>query len=348
MNPATVRSIAVFKLNHLGDAVTFLPTVAGLRAALPDAAILVVSSAATAVLYSRSIPGISVLPVNMGTARNGLSAGNLARLAWHLRTKGVDEALLSFDEPALAYCAAWLGGARHRIGFDLCGHRLQPSLTELIQGGVGRNVVDINFDLVRRISGQGDLAPRRVPVGYDSADQDAVAQRLATAGIGRGTRFVLLHAHSKHAYQRWPLANYRALSARLATAGLPTVALTQGFGQPVGEAVCLDGLTLPQLAALSAQARLFIGNNSGPMHVAASVGTPTLAIQGPTSPEWNIPWKDVPHEHLTAQNVACVPCDRLGRASDGQCANHQAPLACMNAVDVDRVFERAHALMAGA
>ncbi|WP_044564551.1 glycosyltransferase family 9 protein [Azospirillum sp. B4] len=342
----TTRSIAVFKLNHLGDAVTFLPTVAGLRAALPSANILVVCSAATAVLYRRSIPGVPVLAVDMSRGRNGLSAGNLARVAWRLKADAYREALLSFDEPSLSYCAAWLGGSRHRVGYDLCGHRLQPLLTDVIRPGLGRSVVDINFDLVRRAAGDATLMPQRVPVGHGAADAEAVTQRLAAGGIGRDIPFVLLHPYSKHSYQRWPLAHYAALSQRLAQAGLPTVALTQGFDEPVGRALRLDALTLPQLAALSARARLFIGSNSGPMHVAASMGTPVLALQGPTSPEWNIPWLDVPHEHLTASDVTCAPCERLGRKLGGHCANEAAPLACMKAIGIEQVMTRALALLA--
>lgn len=337
------RSICFFKINYLGDAVTFLPTVAGARAAFPGANIVVVCSTATADLYTGTFPGIRVVPVPRQSANGMRALGQIPRLWATLGFQTFDAALLSNDEPSLSLLAARFA-ARRRIGFDQAPERLHWCLSDILPATAGRNIVDINFDLVRRLAGDGALTPARTPIGFNEDDRDLVAKKLSELGIGRDVPFVLLHPFGKKRYQMWGNDKYRALADRLRDFGIDCAFLSGGPAERMEGAKVVAGLTVNQLAALCRTARLFVGSNSGPMHIAAAMGTPSLVIQGPTSAEWNIFWRDVPHKHLAALHVPCVPCERLGKVVL-DCTNYASPMACMAAISVDDAYAEAVSLL---
>jgi ADP-heptose:LPS heptosyltransferase len=96
---------------------------------------------------------------------------------------------------------------------------------------------------------------------------------------------------------------------------------------------------LKELACLLSMATLFVGNNSGPMHIAASMGTPCVVVQGPTSLRWEIFWDDVPHEIIRASHLPCVPCGEI------RCLNQEHPLACMKELPVKMVADHVIGLL---
>jgi ADP-heptose:LPS heptosyltransferase len=92
--------------------------------------------------------------------------------------------------------------------------------------------------------------------------------------------------------------------------------------------------TLGDLAALLEQCRLYVGGDTGPMHVASLVGTPVVQILGPTDPIENAPWVDTPSRSVRTP-VACSPCRRGCAAA-----------TCMRRVAPETVVEAARALLA--
>ena len=131
-----------------------------------------------------------------------------------------------------------------------------------------------------------------------------------------GHPLVLLHPGSGGADKRWPIGHFWALSATLRAGGLPCAVVCGPVETEAGLDVegCPDSVplirqsSLSDLIALAAAADLFVGNDSGPAHVAAAVGTPTLTLFGPTDPGI---WRPQgPHAR-----VVCAPdgvLDRLG------------------------------------
>ena len=86
-------------------------------------------------------------------------------------------------------------------------------------------------------------------------------------------------------------------------------------------------LTIDQLAAVVGNAQIFIGNNSGPLHLACALATPTISLMGPTFPDrW---WPIGDNHKVLRLGVACSPC------SLGRCSHH----TCLRALDVDLVFK---------
>jgi len=113
-----------------------------------------------------------------------------------------------------------------------------------------------------------------------------------------------------------------------------TKSILAGLPQPV---VDLSGLlSLKQLAALTARAKLFIGVDSAPMHIAAAMRTPTIALFGPSGEiEWG-PWQ-VPHRILTSAH-ACRPC-----GNDGCGGGKRSE--CLSDIPVERVLSAAEKLL---
>jgi ADP-heptose:LPS heptosyltransferase len=126
------------------------------------------------------------------------------------------------------------------------------------------------------------------------------------------------------------------------------VVLTSGPGEEdvltetariLSNSLILRGLTIPRLAELIRGASLYVGNDSGPMHLAAAVGTPTVAVWGSSdSTRWH-PWR-VPHQ-VVQNPFECNPCPGY------RCLVAKTPL-CIESVTIDQVTEAALALIAPA
>jgi ADP-heptose:LPS heptosyltransferase len=148
--------------------------------------------------------------------------------------------------------------------------------------------------------------------------------------------YVVIHPAALMETKRWPADRFGQLGRRIRERDL-NVVLTCGPGeerivgqvaQNIPSTTIMLGLTIPELAELIRGARLFIGNDSGPMHLAAAVGTPTLAIWGSSdSRRWR-PWGDA---HRVVQNpFECNPCPGY------RCLVADSPL-CIESVTISQV-----------
>lgn len=116
------------------------------------------------------------------------------------------------------------------------------------------------------------------------------------SSVARDPRLVVLHAGANWAWRRWPMENFVRLESELKAAGWKTRLL--GPEEKIG---------LRDLRDLLASAALFIGNDSGPLHLAASLDTPCVGLFGPNLPSRSGPWPL--DRHLTLrEEVPCCPC----------------------------------------
>jgi heptosyltransferase III len=339
--------ILVFKLNFLGDAIAFLPTVSAVRRIFPRASVDVVCTERTESIFSKSVFNIRTISVPRDSAHGVRGPMTVPKIARRLGRLRYDFALLSHDEPSFAYLLAAASLSRRRVGFDLINRHLRFLLSDVLHFEHGRSIVDLNFDLIRHISGQRTLRPTRVAIGYDAADVATVERRLLSIGLRTGTDFVVLHPFAKLRYREWGIRNYMTVARELTTRdGIPTVLVSETDPSELRWPLTLCGLSVHELAVLFERARLFVGNNSGPMHIAAAMGTPTRIPQGPSAPEWNVPWIDAPHRRAIATHLACVPCERVGRIV-GYCANDAYPGGCMLEISPELLLTHARQMLAG-
>ncbi|EEG10240.1 putative lipopolysaccharide heptosyltransferase III [Pseudogulbenkiania ferrooxidans] len=190
-----------------------------------------------------------------------------------------------------------------------------------VVAGNRRHTVELHLDALRRIGiqpGPDERALTLVP----GANAEAVAgARLTALGL-EPQRYILIHPTSRWLFKTWPVQHMASLIDALTARGeqvLLTAApdpaelamleqIQQKLARPV--ASLAGQLTLKELAAVIDQARLFVGMDSVPMHMAAALQTPTVALFGPSGDiEWG-PWK-VPHRVLT-EPLSCRPCGRDG------------------------------------
>jgi heptosyltransferase-3 len=161
--------------------------------------------------------------------------------------------------------------------------------------------------------------------------------------------FVVVHPASRWLFKTWPAERSAQLMDRLAADGRRIVmtcgpadaeqALVRRIGSLTSAPVIdLGGLlSLKELAALTARARLFIGVDSAPMHIAAAVGTPVVALFGPSGDiEW-APW-GVTHRVVASTRHACRPC-----GNDG-CGGSKVS-ECLTTLPVARVLDEVRSLL---
>ena len=162
-----------------------------------------------------------------------------------------------------------------------------------------------------------------------------------------GRPYVVIHPASVMATKRWAAEQFGAVARELArrdftivvTAGPGEEVCAGGVAKEIDGTVTLLGLTIPELAELIRGARLYIGNDSGPMHLAAAVGTPIVAVWGSSdSRRWR-PWSA---QHRVVQNpFECNPCPGY------RCLVANSPL-CIESVTVDQVNAAVNELLGSA
>lgn len=322
-----VRRVLVIKLRHHGDVLLTSPVFTALKRAAPHAEIDALVYRETLPMLERH-PAIEVLHSIDRSLKHRGPAAQLAgewRLWSALRARRFDLVVHLTDHPRGAWLSRTLGAryavaperARSGAFWRSCftHHYLLPRVTP-------RHTVESNLDALRRIGiwpDDGDKPLVLVP----GADAEArVAALVASHRLTRG-RYVVVHPGSRWLFKCWPASNTAALIDRLAADGWPVV-LT-GAPDPAEAALVADirahtkttpldlsgQLTLAELGALLAASRLFVGCDTAPMHMAAAVGTPVVAVFGPSGEaEWG-PWR-VPHRVVVSTLHACRPCGNNG------------------------------------
>ncbi|MGC8782584.1 MAG: glycosyltransferase family 9 protein, partial [Anaerolineae bacterium] len=156
------------------------------------------------------------------------------------------------------------------------------------------------------------------------------------------------------AVKQWSPANWAATARRLVDLFDAQILLTGSAAErPLAQAV-VAGLAMPaldatgqtdleQLAALMERCAVVLGSDSGPLHLAVAVGTPTVHLYGPVSAVKFGPWGDPTRHVVLKSNWACAPCNRLDWP-DAALPRH----ACMSAISVEEVVHATRSLLAEA
>lgn len=172
-------------------------------------------------------------------------------------------------------------------------------------------------------------AEELIPKMYLSAsERTAGASRISALGCPPGKSVVALHPYATHARKAWPEDHWRALTGLLDKAGVPWVVVGQGQSLfPGDERDLTNGSSLRESCAMLAACAVLVTGDSGPMHLAAAVGTPVLALFGPTTREWGF-FPAGPHDVVLQRELACRPCSLHGDKTcsrDGECLRSIEP-----------------------
>jgi ADP-heptose:LPS heptosyltransferase len=349
-----LQSLLLIRPDHLGDLLFLTPALHVLRRALPAARITLLAGpwGAEAVRHNADLDDVLLLPFPGFERRPKGNAWAPYRLlreqARRLRGASYDTAVvLRFDH----WWGAWLAAAAGipcRIGYDLPDTR--PFLTRRVPYQPGRHEVLQNAGLLAALVGGPAEAPGPTRYFVTERDQAHIAGWLAGQGIGADQCIAAIHPGAGAAVKQWPAADWAIIAERLTQAGLRVV-LTGGEGErgltaavaAAADVPVIDAAgqtTLGQLAALYRRCALVLGSDSGPLHLAVAVDTPTVHLYGPVPATKFGPWGDPTWHVVLTSPFPCVPCDRLDWPI-AALPQHQ----CMVAIRPEAVWAAAEALL---
>ena len=315
--PGSIRSIMVRANNWIGDVVMISPSLKALRQAYPEARIEVVARPHVADCFASNpwVDGV-VLHEPRGRHRGPLG---LARLAAELRERRYDMAVL-FQKALSAALLAWMAKARHRVGFatDMRGPLLTHPITETERHRAIHHV-DYFLEVARAAGCETAGLPRRVYFPLDEASREFARELLGRAGASRFSFLAAVATGASKTPRAWHAGRFAELARMLARERGAGILVVGGKGDrreadqvlaAAGDAGidATGGTTVRQMAALLERCGLFVGNDSGPMHVAAALDVPVLALFGPGAPAKTAPY--MPPDRFVALTNAfpCSPC----------------------------------------
>lgn len=353
--------LLLIRLRLIGDVVFTTPLVRALRRELPDAhlAYLVEPAAAPVVQHNPCLDDVIVAPRTRGWPR----VRDDLQLGLRVRRARYDVVLDLHGGPR----ASWLtrvSGARRRIGYDVTARRW-----------VYTDVVDRPRELRPRhsVENQWDtLAPLLPDLPAPTPARDAVEMApvpsaeaaietwLRSEGLTPNHTLILIHVSAGNRFRRWPLDGFVDLSHRLAAADRNRrIILTSGPseaeaaravareahvrqpGWPESVRTCGD-TSLDELRSLIGRAHVYIGGDSGPLHVAATTRTPIVGLYGPTLAARSAPWRDprLFTVSVDAGELPCRPCaQRVCQPGD---------FRCLTRITVDAVLAAAERALSSA
>lgn len=334
--------------NWVGDAVMAVPALEAIRGRWPEAEIVVLARPWVADLY-RGQPYVDRL---IAYDRDGRHRGfwGRERLASELRRERFDVAML-FQNAFDAAWIVWRAGVPERIGYarDARSWLLTRAIPLPRAGEIPAHESYYYLELLRRA---GWIADRpkvdRISLRISEDARRAAEQALLAAGARAGaTRVALAPGAAYGSAKCWLPERYAALADHLiADFGTDVII----FGAPperdmverIARAMRLRAINLAgatrigDLPALLASCALFIGNDSGAMHVAGAVGLPVVGIFGPTDAEGTRPV--TPQFTLVREPVSCSPCFLRNCPIDHR---------CMTGISVERVVSAAQDWLRG-
>lgn len=351
-----VARIALVKFWGMGSIVLLTPAIALLREKYPAARLTFVTQAANRDVIALLDGVDEVLTLEVGQGPWAFLR-SLASLVGAVRRRAFD---LWIDAEFLTRFSALLtgvSGARTAVGFAVPGvfrgrfHHVEAPFN-------GHWHMIDNFCALA----SGDLEPASferplAQLGPSAAAQASLGDKLARAGLALGEPYLVLNPNAGELAleRRWSVERFARLADELAgifpgklvTVGAPAerayVQRMLDGVQARDRLIDLAGQTsLPELVALFAEARLLVSNDTGPLHLASAVGTPTVAIFGPETPVLFGPRG--PQHRVIYRGLACSPCLSVHNGRSVSCP--YATTHCVDGVAVSEVFAAARAALA--
>ena len=326
--------------------------------------VLVEAEAAPVVIANPHVSEVIVARRSRGLVRlrDDLALGR------RLRAAKFDTVIDFHGGPRSAWLA-WASGAPVRVGYGLRGRRwMYTRLVDRPAVQRPRHSVENQWDLVASLgesfANPPDPRDDAVEMSEDPGAAARVTRRLAAAHIGREHQIIVLHVSAGNPFRRWPAEFFVRLATSLAAgdrrrrifvvsgpsdasaaARVRDAARSKLGGR--AEALVGEEFDLAELRALVARAALFIGGDSGPLHVAATTRVPIVGIFGPTLPVRSAPWRDPAciTESVDIGELPCRPCDqRRCEPGDFRCLTRLMPDAVIAAANraIGHTYDEPH------
>jgi heptosyltransferase II len=323
--------------NWVGDAVLAIPAMKAVREHFRQAEITLLVRPWVAGLFT-SAPFID----KVWSQQKPAGLASWTRITRDIRAHGFDLALLfpnSFESALMIF----LGGVPRRIGYATDGRRLLLT-NSIAPGKDARHQTQYYLDLVKTLSASTDRPSTEIQA--TSEERNNARKLLSAEGIPTGTAFMVLNPGAAYgSAKRWHEERFADAADGLSCEFHFQVALIgsereRSIAERIrdrmkGPAAILNGKTpLETLIGVLAESSLMITNDSGPMHIAAALGVPTVAVFGSTDERVTGPYG--PRTRIVKYPVECSPCLLRDCPIDHR---------CMNGVTVDKVCTAAQELI---
>jgi len=329
---SAVRKVLVIRLRSIGDTVLTTPSLYALRRFLPQASIHILLEDWVAPLLA----GSPLVDQVISIPRHGSSAR--ARIARELHRTGYD-VVYNLHGGTTATFLTRASGATHRVGFNHYQyarfHNHVAPASQEIWSRPTLHSVEQQLALIGWTGVPVSDRPATQLAVTENAQQE-ISRRLSAEHVN--SPLALIHPAAALETKRWPTENFARIVEAMAERGLtPSVivspkersVLDSLLSQTSARLITFDNLALPEVTALAARARLFIGNDSGIAHIAAAVNTPCVVVFGSSNVAHWRPWTTNKSE-VVREELPCQPCHGYS------CSEFEKP-QCILTVPVERV-----------
>ena len=330
-------NVLCFKVNQLGDNVVYLPVAQWLGRVLPPGSVTIFTSPLAAPLYERCAPGVKVAVAPTDQFK---SAWKHPRRLWGLYRQvsatRPDACLITHDQGNVAYLLARMCRARFCVGAQVPHLKINSWLSHRFPVAWDTPVPLQNWALLREFLQTVGVGLEDFPESPPPPDLSGMLEGVTRGAGGE----VVIHPGASREYQRWPIERYVELANRLSLRR-PVCWIQQKMPEeaalrPEIEQYVPD--SLPAFVRKLGGAAFFIGNNSGPMHLASALGVSGLVLIGPSTYNWDPFWHASQFTILREPRLACQPCDHVTKPVD-RCQNVETPMACLRRWTVDEVHD---------
>lgn len=339
-----IKTILVIRTAYIGDVVMTLPILKPLRELYPRARISFLTAPGAVDVLKNNPYVDEIIPFSPFWFYRS-SMGEYRAFMKTIRKRSFDLVIEARADIRDILLLAWPLKARYRLSYDIGGGGYL--LTHTVPYPGLRHKVEYHLDLVRNLGHRGN----ELEWGVYLTDEEQ--QRVHAIMEERGLRrpFIAVHPGSRLPLKRWPAKRYGMLCDRLMEKyGMPAVVFGAASEKTTVDAmtasmkkhpVSLAGeVNLREMAGILSRASLFLCNDSAPMHLAAAMKTPTLAIFGPSKSIETGPYGD---GHRVVEKD--FPCRR--RCDENSC-DHERYNACMEDIAVHDVFDAAAEMLRSA
>lgn len=331
--------ICLLQTAFLGDCVLTLPLLKKVREVFPEAAVSVVTRPETAEIFSAAGLAAEIIVDRKKTAPRLAEFGRLAR---ELRSRDFDAVIIPHRSLRSALLA-WRAGIPVRVGFSSSAGSFL--LTHKVPFSWLLHDVERNLALLSPLAENLKAASPGLPAGPGSGSGSPVLSAQLPAGTYKAVAGI--NAGSAWPTKRWPAQKWARLIKKLAVAHTGKVLMVGGPGERewnaeierlAGPENCFNltgKTTMPELMEAIRPLKVFISNDSGPMHIAAALGVPAVGVFGPTTRELGF-FPYGPDHKVVETPLACRPC-----ALHGSKKCPRGHFLCMRLLTVEEVFEAA-------
>ena len=312
-----IARLLIVRLGSMGDIVHTLPAVAMLRRAYPGATIGWAVERRWAELLSSggASPEKALVDAVHTVDTFGWRSAVFSGETWREFRDALGQLRAARYDVAIDFQGAWksailaqLSGAPRRVGYRQ--PREKPATLFYTQqvAARGHHIVEQNLSLAEEVCGAPGSKTRATqrtaphdgscfPLPHDAAAERAIEQQLHAHGLHR---FALINPGAGWGAKCWPAGRYAEVARALAVHGLRSIVnfgpgeeqLARDVERAAGGVALAMSTTVGELIALCRRARICIGGDTGPLHLAAAVGVPVVALYGPTDPARSGPYGD--------------------------------------------------------